>query len=191
MSRFDRNIRFFGEEGQERLRATHVAIVGVGGLGTHVVQQLGLLGVGRITLIDFEKIDHTNLNRYIGVRCDDDVYGIPKVVSAERLLSTIDPEIDVRSLQQSFVSADGFAEIIQADYVFGCLDLEGNRLILTELCSAYRLPYFDLASDIFPGNTAQYGGTVCFSRDGDGCLVCMGELDLEEAGFDLASKDAR
>ena len=46
--RYDRNIRFFGKKGQDRLAAASVAVVGVGGLGTHVVQQLALLGVGRL-----------------------------------------------------------------------------------------------------------------------------------------------
>ena len=59
--RFDRNLRFFGEEGQRVLRETHVAIVGVGGLGTHVVQQLALLGVGELYLVDHEELDRTYL----------------------------------------------------------------------------------------------------------------------------------
>ena len=46
--RFDRNIRFFGSEGQDRLARSSVAIVGIGGLGTHVVQQLALLGIGHL-----------------------------------------------------------------------------------------------------------------------------------------------
>jgi tRNA A37 threonylcarbamoyladenosine dehydratase len=61
-NRFDRNERFFGKEGQEKIRASRVAIVGVGGLGTHVVQQLSLLGVGGLALIDGEEVDHTNRN---------------------------------------------------------------------------------------------------------------------------------
>ena len=52
--RFDRNIRFFGKQGQARLRSASVAIVGVGGLGLHVAQQLAHLGVGALTLIDDE-----------------------------------------------------------------------------------------------------------------------------------------
>src|ERR1700739_765939 len=64
-TRFDRNIRFFGEEGQNRLRNTRVTVVGAGGVGGHVIQQLALLGVGTITVIDKEELDETNRNRYI------------------------------------------------------------------------------------------------------------------------------
>ena len=74
-TRFDRNILFFGKEGQKRLSNASVAVVGVGGLGTHVVQQLALLGVGGLVLIDSEELDDTNRNRYVGVRHDDPVPG--------------------------------------------------------------------------------------------------------------------
>ena len=73
--RYDRNIRFFGKEGQERLAEVQVSVIGIGGLGTHVVQQLALLGVGKLTLIDSEDLDFTNLNRYIGVRYEDPIPG--------------------------------------------------------------------------------------------------------------------
>ena len=73
--RFERNTRFFGEEGQRILRETLVAIVGVGGLGTHVVQQLALLGVGELSLVDHEELDRTNLNRYVGARHSDPIPG--------------------------------------------------------------------------------------------------------------------
>ena len=64
--RYDRNIRFFGKEGQDRLAACSVAVVGVGGLGTHVVQQLALLGIGQLALIDKGELKENSRNRYIG-----------------------------------------------------------------------------------------------------------------------------
>ena len=66
--KYDRNVRFFGQSGRDSLGAASVAVVGVGGLGTHVVQQLALLGVGRLVLIDSEEVDETNRNRYVGLR---------------------------------------------------------------------------------------------------------------------------
>jgi len=188
--RFDRNIRFFGKEGQQRLAASHVAVVGIGGLGTHVVQQLALLGVGHLTLIDKEGLDKTNMNRYVGVRHDDPI-GTPKVELGARLVREINPNISIRPLPASFVSDEGFAAIREADYVFGCLDSEGLRLILNEVCAAYAKPYIDLASEIHPGNPPTYGGRVCVAWDGDGCIVCLGELDLAEAGLDLEAPESR
>lgn len=189
--RFDRNIRFFGKEGQDRLAASRVAVVGIGGLGTHVVQQLALLGVGHLTLIDKEEIDVTNLNRYVGVRYDDPIPGTLKVDLGERIAKEINPNLSVDRVPFSVVSEKGFEAIIQKDYVFGCLDCEGVRLILNELCAAYSKPYFDLASDIVPGDPSNYGGRVCAAWDGQGCMVCYGELDIAEAQTDLTSQDAK
>jgi len=189
--RFDRNIRFFGKEGQDRLAASHVAVVGVGGLGTHVVQQLALLGVGHLTLIDKQELDGTNLNRYVGARHDDPIPGTPKVDIGERIVKAINLHILVDRIPLSLISKEAFEAIIQADYVFGCLDQEGLRLILNELCSAYSRPYFDLASEILPGNPPSYGGRVCVAWDGQGCIVCYDELDVAEAQADLLSPEAR
>ena len=184
--RFERQERFFGREGQEKLRAAHAAVVGVGGLGTHVVQQLALLGVGRLDLIDSEELATTDRNRYVGARHDDPVAGTWKVDLGERIVNGIDSGITVEKVRDTLVSERGFSTVIEAGYVFGCLDSEGARLVLTELCSAYEKPYIDVASDIVPGVPPSYGGQVCVAWDGNGCLVCLGLLDVAEAQAELA-----
>ena len=186
---YDRNIRFFGKAGQQNLAGAHVAIVGIGGLGTHVVQQLALLGVGHLALIDDEDLDVTNRNRYVGVRSDDPIPGSWKVAIGERLAKEINPGICVAPIRQSLAGPQAFEAIIQADYVFGCLDNEGARLVLNEFCAAYSRPYFDLASDILPDGS--YGGRVCVAWEGQGCLVCCGELDMAQAKADLETPEAR
>ena len=188
--RYDRNVRFFGRSGQDALGAAIVAVVGVGGLGTHVVQQLSLLGVGKLVLIDSEEVDETNSNRYVGLRHDDPVPGTLKVDLGDRLAGEINPEVEVVCVADSLRSQSAFDAIIQSDYVFGCLDNDGARLILNELCSAYAKPYFDLASDIVEEGT-KYGGRLCVIRDGTGCLVCFNELDLQTAQIDLMSDEQR
>lgn len=185
MTRFDRNVRFFGEEGQSRLRNTTVAVIGAGGLGSHVIQQLSFLGIGSLRIIDDDVVDETSRNRLVGSESDDATSGTLKVDVGERLARVVDPTIDVTKHPDSFISDRGFELIAGADYVFGCLDSEGARLILTELCAAYTRPYIDLASDIEPGDRTRYGGTICFSQRGEGCPVCLGLLDLEEAASDL------
>lgn len=187
--RLDRNIRFFGREGQDRLRHSAVAVVGVGGLGTHVVQQLALLGVGSLALIDDEVLHETNLNRYVGV-CMADV-GARKVDLAERLVHYIDPSTTIHKLHASLMTSEAFEAVRKADYVFGCLDNEGGRLVLTELCAAHERPYLDIASDIHPGPPMTYGGRVCIAWSGDGCLICLDQLDANEARQDLESPAGR
>lgn len=189
--RFDRQIRFFGKAGQERIRAANVAVIGIGGLGTHITQQLSLLGVKNLALVDAQEIDTTNLNRYIGVHCDDPIPGSLKVNIGERIAHRIDRAISVRKVADSLISHKAFSAVKAADYVFGCLDNEGVRLVLTELCAAYAKPYIDLASDIVPGDTLAYGGRVTIAWDGNGCLICLGILDLREAQLQLAGPTAQ
>ena len=187
---YDRNMRFFGKEGQDRLADASVAIVGVGGLGTHVVQQLALLGVGRLILIDHEELDKTNFNRYVGVRHDDPVPGTLKVTVGERTARDVNPGTEVATIPEQLATRSAFAAIGGSDYIFGCLDNEGSRLILTELCHAYSKPYFDLASDIIV-EEGVYGGRICVSWNGEGCLICYDELDAVEASKELMNPDAR
>ncbi len=191
VDRFERQERLFGKEGQAKLTAARVAVVGVGGLGTQVVQQLALLGVGELALIDGEELAITDRNRYIGARHDDPIPGTRKVAIGERTAVGIDPVIKVVKIPASLVSDAAFAAVIAADYVFGCLDSEGARLVLTELTAAYAKPYIDLASDVIRGETLLYGGQVCVAWDGSGCLVCGGLLDVAEAQAELAGVEDR
>jgi ThiF family len=189
---FNRHTGLFGEAGQKKIRSTRAAVVGAGGLGTHVLQQLALLGVEDIGVIDSEELAATNRNRYVTARFDDPIPGTPKVDIAERLVKAIDPDIHVTKVMDSFVSDEGFGVIREADYVFGGLDCEGARLVLNEVCAAYKRPYWDLASDVIPGAPLQYGGRVCvMTWETNGCLMCRGLIDAEEAQIDLAGPQAR
>ena len=189
--RFARQIALFGELGQERIAKVRCVIIGIGGLGTMLIQQLALLGVRHFVLIDDEEISETNRNRYPGVRHSDPVPGFRKVDVGERIAQEIDPSIVVEKIFGSFISEEGFAAIRSADIVFGCLDLEGARLVLNDVCTAHGQSYIDLASDVIPGADPEYGGRVCVSMNGDGCIQCLGVLDPKEAGADLAGEAER
>ena len=189
--RFNRQMLLFGKEGQEKISAARVTVVGVGGLGTQVVQQLALLGVGTLKLIDSEDLADTDRNRYVGAWHNDPVPGSQKVQIGERLAHLIDPAIQVTTIHDSLVSDAAFAAVIESDYLFGCLDSEGARLISTELTAAYTRPYIDLASDVIPGDPPTNGGRVCVAQDGTGCLICCELLDVAEAHQDLRGPEAQ
>lgn len=188
--RYNRNILFFREEGQKRLSASKVAVVGLGGVGSHVVQQLTLLGVRQLSLIDDDEVDRTSLNRLIGARSDDPIPGISKVTNSWRLAQETNPDIQLITVPQALTSCEAFQAIIDSDYLFGCVDNEGSRLILTELSAAYTKPYFDVASEILLEQNS-YGGRVCVAWNGHGCLVCYRLLDQSEATEDLMNPQAR
>lgn len=191
MDRFDRNIRFFGKDGQEKLRKSHLAIIGGGGLGQHVIQQAAFAGVGEITVLDDEELSRSNLNRYVLARHDDPIPGSPKVDIAKRAIASIDPSIKVNTIYAPIRSAEAFSALRDAEILVGCFDNDGARLVLTEYALAYRKPYFDLASDISTVGGLCYGGRVLFTGTEPGCPVCLGEIDLEQARRDLENDASR
>ena len=187
--RFARHMPLFGSEGQQRIREARVAVIGVGGIGSHVVQQLAFIGVRNFFLVEPEELDDTNRNRFIGSRHDDPVPGTLKLDIAERLVTSVDASAEVRRVTETLVSDAGYDAVKAVDVVFGCFDKEAPRLILTELCSAYGRNYIDVASDVIPGSPPEWGGRVCTSWGGFGCLICLEELDVDEAGRQLAGPE--
>lgn len=188
-TRYDRSILLFGAEGQRRLSETSVVALGVGGLGSPLVQHLALLGVRRVTTVDSEELDETNRNRFVGARHDDPVPGSPKVALTSRLIGEINPAVERVALQCDLISEEAFAAVVAADWVFGGFDSDGPRAVLNELCAAYGKPLIDMASDVpAPGI---YGGRVCVSVDGNGCLDCLGLLDRKAVRRYLATHEQR
>lgn len=178
-SRYSRNTALFGEEGQQKIAATIVAIAGLGGLGSHVAQQLAHLGVTRYSLIDDDVITESSLNRVVGATPQDVSAKTSKVRSTRRFIKAIQPDARVDTLEGRVTrsSQDAAAALIQrSDVVFGCLDQESPRLFLTDLCSTFRTTYFDLATDTGGEDEDWYGGRVVYC-DGARCLSCLDLLD--------------
>lgn len=181
-SRFSRNELLFGREGQKRIEATRVAIVGAGGLGAHVVQQLAYLGVKTLSIIDGDKVSLSNLNRLVGATEHD--VGTTKVRVLERLIKAVRPEARVVVVNESFITEEGFSALKGSDFIFGCVDKDGARLVLTEFAAAYSKPYLDVATDA--GNDGQsWGGRMVFMLPDGSCLYCRRELAQEEVRRDL------
>jgi molybdopterin/thiamine biosynthesis adenylyltransferase len=180
--RYSRNIELFGNEGQQSITSTMVAIVGLGGLGSHVAQQLAYLGVVRYGLIDGDVVTESSLNRLVGAVPQDAVSMTPKVRSARRLITSIQPDatVDVLEGQVTQDGNDAAAALIgRCDVVFGCVDKESPRLFLTDLCSTLKIPYFDLATDTGGEEEDWYGGRIVYC-DGARCLSCLDLLDQRE-----------
>lgn len=187
---FDRQISFFGSDGQKTISKVRVSVVGCGGLGSHLVQQLAYLGINNFVLADYDRVELSNLNRLIGANLDDVQENRLKVEVIQRMISFINSSAVVTLLPKSAINREGFELISKTDVIFGCVDSDAVRLVLTHLCSAYQIPYFDLSSDII-NKGEEYGGRILSSINGDGCLFCMGELDQEEIRVGLSSKEDR
>ena len=186
--RFDRSIRFFGEDGQKRISETSLAIVGVGGIGSRCAQEAAIDGYGRLHLVDADDFDQTSRNRVVGLWHDDPTPGTKKVTALRRLVKMISPSTEVTTVPGTFISERGFAAIGSADYVLGCLDKEWPRLVLLEVCAQMKKPLIDMATEIHPARM-RYGGRVCCCFVGEGCLSCRGHIDQKEIRRERETKE--
>lgn len=187
--KYDRQIKFFGSGSQEQLSKIRVAIVGLGGIGSHIAQQLTFLGVTNHCLIDDDKLDETNKNRLIGV-FESDPEGILKVEIMERLIKSINSKSNPTIIDKKVTKKESYLALKESDFIFGTVDNDGARHYLNEFSLAFNKPYIDCASDIDP-ETLEFGGRV-FSLLEDGpCLYCLEELDTDEVREFLENSEAR
>ena len=122
MMRYNRQIvlRGFDFEGQEALKTASVLVVGLGGLGCAAAQYLAAAGVGRMTLLDFDTVSVSNLQRQ--TLHSDATLGQPKVVSAEAALSRINPNVQFTLIDALLDDDALFAQIADHDLVLDCTD---------------------------------------------------------------------
>lgn len=120
-----------------------VAVVGVSGGGSHVIQQLSHQGVGTLIPIDDQVVDETNLGRLVGAT-EADIDVTPKTELARRVAEGIDSSIDVKPVPGRFPSAKSIAALKQAEIVVACLDSFRARADLNKFCRRYLIPLIDI-----------------------------------------------
>lgn len=174
--RFSRNVALFGSEGQEHVGSHRAAVVGVGGLGSHIVQQLVYLGISGFVLVDGDVVTPSSLNRMIGALPIDAERQEAKVRVSERLVTAVRPDAEVTTVGGVIGDPEAQHAVRGCTVVFGCVDNDAARLELTELCSRQAIPLVDAATDVHQEGAIAYGGRVLFSR-GQGCPVCTNQLD--------------
>jgi molybdopterin-synthase adenylyltransferase len=190
--RYNRQILLFGADGQRNLATTRVAIVGLGGLGCHVGQQLAYLGVLGYVLIDHDHVTASSVNRLIGALEVDITAQTKKVTVSERLITTVQPQAGVNSIPERLTSASAREAIASAAVLFACLDDDVARIELIKICTAAGVPFFDLATDTDEaGDQLAYGGRVLFSGEGERCPHCMDLLDQRQLRRAFMSPEQR
>ena len=176
--RYSRHILLdaLGIEGQERILAAHALIIGAGGLGSPAALYLASAGVGKITLVDDDTVDFTNLQRQI-LHTQARV-GMPKAESGKQALAAINPEIAIIPLQQRLSGATLDTLVASADIVLDCTDNFATRHAINRACVAHRKPLVSGAAVRFDGQISVYD----LRRDDSPCYHCLfpeGE-DVEE-----------
>jgi molybdopterin/thiamine biosynthesis adenylyltransferase len=179
---------FLGEDVEKVLADARVAIVGLGGGGSHIAQQLAHAGVGHFRLIDPQDIEASNLNRLVGATENDVVEGTAKVEIAKRLIHSVRPWADVRTSKTEWQAA---ADLLKdAHVVFGCVDGYRQRMYLESAARRFCLPYIDIGMDVTHLGDRHYAvaGQMIATRPGGPCMRCLGfltqqRLDREENNY--------
>jgi hypothetical protein len=182
---FDRNIRAFGEGVQNTLSQLTVGIVGCGGTGSAVVEQLVRLGVRSFILIDPDILSNSNLTRVYGSHASD--VGRLKVDVQADNLQAIAPDVRVTVLAAKITSEYAARKLLDADLVFGCTDDNAGRLVLSRLATYALTPVIDCGVILSSDQSTLTGifGRVTVLHPGVACLICRGRIDLRRAGAEV------
>ena len=167
--RYSRHILLneIGVEGQERLRAAHVLVIGAGGLGSPAAYYLASAGVGTLTLVDGDAVDLTNLQRQI-LHTTERI-GMPKAESARIALEAINPEVRVVTVAQRVDEAALDRLVAGATVVLDCSDNFATRHALNRTCVRHRRPLVSGAAIRFDGQVASFDVRTAESP----CYACL------------------
>lgn len=189
---FDRNVRAFGSDVQRTLAALHIGVVGAGGTGSAVCEQLVRLGVRRLTVIDADRLSESNVTRVYGSTPAD--VGRFKVDIAADHLRAIAPDLVCDPLV-GMTSMEAIAQnLTDCDLVFGCTDDNAGRLVLSRLATFILTPVIDvgvLLSNDKSGRLSGIDGRVTVLSPGSACLVCRDRIDLARAAQELRTPEER
>jgi molybdopterin-synthase adenylyltransferase len=179
--RYDRQLRIpsFGEAAQEKLKASHVVIAGVGGLGCASATYLAAAGVGHITIVDFDVVDLSNLNRQV-LYWQEDI-GEKKVLVAQKKLSKLNPTVEITAICAEITEQNALTIVTGAQVVVDGLDKVEPRLAINTACVRQKIPYVyagvsrlrGMMTTIIPGETPCL---ACFNPEGPRGLGVIGMI---------------
>jgi len=182
----------FGGAGQEKLKAASVAVIGAGGVGSGAIPALAAAGIGRLTIIDNDVVDRSNLQRQPIFR--DDQVGGEKAKLAAAFAMAINPHVEATARERR-IDAGNAAELLGGhDLVLDGSDNFATRLAVGDACVALGIPLVSAAAVQLQGQVGLFRGRPCFrcfvgdAFDSDECDNCaelgvLGALTLTIGGF--------
>jgi molybdopterin/thiamine biosynthesis adenylyltransferase len=187
---FDRSVRAFGRDVQQTLGALRIGIVGCGGTGSAVAEQLVRLGVRHLALIDADTLTESNVTRVYGSTPAD--VGKLKTEILKNHLTAIAPDLECQTVAAMVTLEKTARELIPCDVVFGCTDDNAGRLVLSRLSTFLATPVIDLGVLLGgDGTLASINGRVTALTPGSACLVCRDRIDLARAQTELRTPEER
>jgi hypothetical protein len=184
----------FGAAGQVELRHTRVGVVGLGGGGSMICEQLAHLGVGAITGVDFDIVEEHNLSRIVGAVEGDARKTSKKVHVARRLARTIDPTIEFDAIDGDIADWEVAERLTECDFIFLATDSITSRHVANSVVHAYFIPMVQIGAkiDLRPGGELEsVYVAVRPVLPRRGCLNCAGLVDPQALQREGASNEER
>jgi hypothetical protein len=191
--RFDRQARLFGEAGQRVLQRLRVGVIGLGGGGSIIVEQLAHLGVGELVLVDHDIVKDINLNRIVGSRVDDAELGTPKVDVATRLVREISTDTNLVAVRGDIADPAVAEQLRDLDFAFLATDTITSRLVFNTLLHRYLIPGVQIGAkvELLPAKEPEVYVAVRPVLPDSGCLQCNGLISAERLQEEARTDEER
>jgi molybdopterin/thiamine biosynthesis adenylyltransferase len=188
---FDRQVRAFGSVVQAIIGCLHVGVVGNGGTGSAVCEQLIRLGIGKLSACDGQALESSNVTRVYGSGLSD--LGRPKVEIVLNHANRIGLSTEVALFPADITERPIAESLRDCDIIFGCTDDEWGRSILCRIATDYCIPVFDMGVkiDSHEGRIASVEGRVTTLAPGTACLFCRGRITTDGVRADVIQKHDR
>jgi molybdopterin/thiamine biosynthesis adenylyltransferase len=179
---FSRNVRAFGGPIQEALSQLAVGVIGCGGTGSAVAEQLVRLGVRHLTIVDPDELEASNITRVYGSTPTE--VGRPKTRVLAAHLSRIAPDAEISPVVGTVNDQAVARALVDRDVLFGCTDDNAGRIVLSRLAIFLRILVIDcgiLISSNDDGGLQGIDARVTIMKPGSACLICRGRIDIPRA----------
>jgi molybdopterin/thiamine biosynthesis adenylyltransferase len=208
--RYDRQARLFGDRGQQVLAQLKVGVIGAGGAGSLIIEQLARLGVGELVVIDPDRIEASNLSRVVGSRRRDTrpvlthralgnlaqrlaQFRTSKVKIARRVAVEANPGIQIVGHLADIVDSDVAEQLVDCDYIFLAADSMQARFVFNALAHQYLVPGCQMGAKAqVNSDTGTIVDLFCICRPvtpGSGCLWCNGLISPAKLQEEATSPD--
>ena len=208
-SRYDRQVRLFGERGQEILASQKVGVVGAGGAGSLINEYLARLGVGHLVVVDFDRLDPTNFPRVVGAKQRDllskrlsgFLKRLPwsrnalKVDIAKRVARHANPRVQFEAINGDVTESSVVERLVDCDAIFLAADSMQARLVVNALCHQYLIPVWQVGTKVQVNNaTGLVDDVFSVVRElvpGESCLWCNQLVNPSRLAEEAVSSEQR
>ena len=183
-----RHAQAFGAGTFNILRRLSVAVVGCSGTGSPTIEMLARLGVGRLVIVDPDRIEEKNLNRILNATIDDARCGEFKIDALARAVRRMGTGTGVLPIAGNLFDAETVKAVAECDILFGCMDSVDGRHLLNKIAVFYSIPYFDLGVKLVAdgeGGVEQICGTIHYLQPDRSSLLSRRTYTLNQ--FESAS----